>query len=412
MSKLVYRSTSGKIPAYSLPAHIRRPVLKGLSALGSSLCKIEEAERSLNVLTADSWRALDVLVGSSDVLNWPLQLLRALGVLEAVMCGDVASMWNRRSSELCARFVSKRWIVIRRVFAALRSIDSKNMMTWLSPLLTRLGNVCTSLLRCVNNTNVAPKVAREFLEFVLSMYNIIADESLLNSATDVVELMGRNIAQVLPSLVEAVFPSTSKHLKQGGGPDGVPAVCTSFFKFLNVVCRVCGDSAFETNVLGMANAIINALIVCLQQQPQHRDASSAMLECVQSCTLVISNARSKPHGSSLGMAFFKSLSSSSPERGASLVNALIVAARGGMPSWMIVPVSRTLHSVLISCGFEHFTRWFVAASLSLSINQDRARSMAARLNECGPDRARFKRILKSLSGGKKKGTSGMPSKKK
>ena len=98
MSKLVYRSTSGKIPAYSLPAHIRRPVLKGLSALGSSLCKIEEAERSLNVLTADSWRALDVLVGSSDVLNWPLQLLRALGVLEAVMCGDVASMWNRRSS--------------------------------------------------------------------------------------------------------------------------------------------------------------------------------------------------------------------------------------------------------------------------------------------------------------------------
>ena len=113
MSKLVYRSTSGKIPAYSLPAHIRRPVLKGLSALGSSLCKIEEAERSLNVLTADSWRALDVLVGSSDVLNWPLQLLRALGVLEAVMCGDVASMWNRRSSELCARFVSKHWIVIK-----------------------------------------------------------------------------------------------------------------------------------------------------------------------------------------------------------------------------------------------------------------------------------------------------------
>ena len=89
MSKLVYRSTnaSEKIPVFALPAHIRRPVLQGLSALGSSLGKIEEAERSLNVLTADSWRTLDILVSSSDVsvLNWALQLLRALSSLEAVM---------------------------------------------------------------------------------------------------------------------------------------------------------------------------------------------------------------------------------------------------------------------------------------------------------------------------------------
>ena len=143
-------------------------------------------------------------------------------------CKDVATMWNLRSAEVCARFVSKHWILIRRVFNVLRSKsgDSKNMMMWLSPLLIRLGNVCTSLLRCVQNTNVVSKVAREFLEFVLSMYNIVADESLLNSAADVVELMGRNIAHALPSFVEAVFPSTSKHLKQGGGPDGVPAICT------------------------------------------------------------------------------------------------------------------------------------------------------------------------------------------
>ena len=177
---------------------------------------------------------------------------------------------------------------------------------------------------------------------------------------------------------------------------------------------MCGDATFETNVLGMANAIIHALIACLQQQPQHRDASNAMLECLQSCMLMISNARSKRQGSSLGIAFFKSLSSSSssPEMGTRLVNSLIVAARGGMPSWMIVPVSRTLHSVLVSCGSEHFTRWFVeAASLSLCINQERARAMAEDLHACSTDRSRFKRILKSLYGGKKKGTDGMPRRK-
>jgi hypothetical protein len=267
---------------------------------------------------------------------------------------------------------------------------------------TRTG---TSLLRCADNTNLAPKVAKEFLEFTLSMYVNVADETLLNCATDVVVLMGSSIVHLLPPIVEAVFPSTSAHMKRGGGPDGVPEICTSFFKFLNVVCRVCGEATFETNVFAMANAIMNASVSVLQQQPQHRDASSAVLELVQTTLQVISNARSK-QGCLLGVAFFKSLSSS--DMGASLVKALLVAARGAMPSWMIVPVSRTLHSVLASCP-NHFIQWFVAAAVSPSISQERALNMASQLHACGTDRSRFKRILKSLSGGKKRGTEGSPS---
>jgi hypothetical protein len=147
MSKIVYRSNTAdgdggkvKIPVYALPAHIRRPVLKGLSALGSALGNIKESERSLNVLTLDSWRTLDILTSSLNMSNWSLQLLRALSVLEAVLCGDVASMWNRRSSDICVRFVSKHWILVRRVFTVLRS--SRNTIKDLSPLLARLGNVC------------------------------------------------------------------------------------------------------------------------------------------------------------------------------------------------------------------------------------------------------------------------------
>lgn len=99
--------------------------------------------------------------------------------------------------------------------------------------------------------------------------------------------------------------------------------------------------------------------------------------------------------------------------GAQLVLSLLLAASGGMPPDVVLPISLCLHSVWLSVGRRVFGSWVTAAVMQLApesapwVKQRHAAKVAfvADLTDaaCLTDTTRFKRIVKNFCGGKKKG---------
>jgi len=100
--------------------------------------------------------------------------------------------------------------------------------------------------------------------------------------------------------------------------------------------------------------------------------------------------------------------------GAEVVAALLMAANGAMPSWMISPISETLHVVCTAAG-PMFAAWLEAAlrggagfhGLPCPAGELPAKDAKVLEELCGEvcrnDERKFKKHLKAFCGGKKKG---------
>eukprot|EP00775_Hariotina_reticulata_P009322 gene9322-9487_t len=103
--------------------------------------------------------------------------------------------------------------------------------------------------------------------------------------------------------------------------------------------------------------------------------------------------------------------------GAQVVLALLLAAAGAMPPDVVLPISFCLHSVWLSVGRQLFEAWLGAAVLQLAPEgapwqRQRHTAKITFISDltdstCLTDTTRFKRLLKTFCGGKKKG-SGRP----
>eukprot|EP00887_Chlorella_sp_A99_P002744 scaffold6.g2744.t1 len=99
----------------------------------------------------------------------------------------------------------------------------------------------------------------------------------------------------------------------------------------------------------------------------------------------------------------------------SLVLGMLLAAAGAMPPYMVGPIAETLHGIWRQAGTERFVPWLHAAALERAPAEAPWRgwkpaALATALaelsgEECRADGRLFKKRLKALCGGKKKGVA-------
>lgn len=162
----------------------------------------------------------------------------------------------------------------------------------------------------------------------------------------------------------------------------------------------------------------------MQQQQQQQHAMAAFLGGTSQGLLPSVTISCLGFGAGQGPAATATAAASAPAPapapapalGPVLVLGLLLAASGGMPPDLMLPISTCLHSAWQAMGAARFRSWLVSATFELGgvvpeglapwakLKPEVVGAMLAEVlaEECASDLLRFKRALKALCGGKKK----------
>ena len=98
-------------------------------------------------------------------------------------------------------------------------------------------------------------------------------------------------------------------------------------------------------------------------------------------------------------------------KGPTVIHAMLSAAAGNMPSFMLEPISDSMQFMLKVVGREAMMGWLTQA---VSVPDFPSKTMKATTKQkfvtdftCADNRSKFKRILKAFVGGKRKGERGV-----
>eukprot|EP00939_MAST-03C_sp_MAST-3C-sp1_P001061 g1061.t1 len=446
-SSLIYRPSAAgqehQERQFALLAHIRRPLLRGFSKLASRF-KGSASFNALGEISKVAWAKVDnrireckavLTTQGALVERWLVEIMRASASLEAVFDSSAATFWKGRGDGVA--FLNLYWPKMMNLCQAALEVVKINVARstrfvptskiedgqWITAFVARIGNLGLGLIRFAialengKQDTAVSNASMQLLQFLLQVYANRVDDLPLSIAADLVHLVGHVFrGDTLARVLESVFAPTMNHLRHSKGPDGAPGVVVAFFKLMTNVCALCADSHGRAPSKTMKDAghqlgskaavpMLDAAILCLESAPQHRAAGSSILEWID-LVGVIAATKTNPLGKAL-LAYM----TNSPS-GQRLLHALFQGGCGKMPSWMIIPLAGTIHSVFKCCGVEKFRLWATQSLLLLTnmagdVDEGRRNAFVRRnvefICKSADSAPRFRRAVKAACGGKKKG---------